>query len=384
MHHRVVHILIQIDVDAPLDTFWTRAGFQFVYERYGKQEPVRLLGDNRRFGGELAFRLHETAPLVVRTRTPLKVPKMPKDMHWIHEGVMQGFAEGVIGRLTPESYRMTADTEPMDVRCGYDAQNELMTGVAQRPFVHTVFTNATESMRRVREEWQLDDVDAAVGKDTLYSQALLAAFAACMVQAHAHGFTLYDDLPHPLTASAVATDGGQWLFATYQLNTMRHLAYDFHEQRVIDHLLGDTDEDPEVASADSIAARVLRSPANVCWYSGGRRLQMRNCLADVHKLYVDVRQETHRSSERRFINGDVSCVRQLVSHLLAQPMTTAEMDAQWPVADRRPYMVARTPTMAAESEFADVRRLTESERARKKEIDDVHPVVWTRKIRKKY
>jgi hypothetical protein len=61
----------QIDISAPLDAFWTRTGFQFVYERYPEQFPTRFLGDSRRYGGELAMRIGDIVPAVLRTRRPL-------------------------------------------------------------------------------------------------------------------------------------------------------------------------------------------------------------------------------------------------------------------------------------------------------------------------
>ncbi|XP_058130211.1 large ribosomal subunit protein mL65 [Anopheles ziemanni] len=55
--------------------------------------------------------------------------------------------------------------------------------------------------------------------DTLEAQGILSSFAWLLGQACYQGFSIFNDLSYPLTTQTVITDGKNWSFYAYQLNT---------------------------------------------------------------------------------------------------------------------------------------------------------------------
>lgn len=64
-----------------------------------------------------------------------------------------------------------------------------------------------------------NDVDAADKERALKSQAILNSFGWLVGQAYYQGFSTYNDLTYPLTTQTIITDGQNWSFYVYQLNT---------------------------------------------------------------------------------------------------------------------------------------------------------------------
>ena len=63
------------------------------------------------------------------------------------------------------------------------------------------------------------DHAAADRPDALRAQGCLAGFASCLTQACSQGFSPLTELTYPLTTQTVVTNGHQWSFSAYQLNT---------------------------------------------------------------------------------------------------------------------------------------------------------------------
>lgn len=58
-------------------------------------------------------------------------------------------------------------------------------------------------------------------EETLFSQAILVSFGRLVSQALYHGFDQYTDLEYPFSIQTIITDGLDWSFFAFQLNTMK-------------------------------------------------------------------------------------------------------------------------------------------------------------------
>ncbi|XP_039287423.1 uncharacterized protein LOC120352045 [Nilaparvata lugens] len=56
-------------------------------------------------------------------------------------------------------------------------------------------------------------------EDALHAQAMLAGYASCHGQASYQGFSTFNEITYPLISQHVVTDGRQFSFYVYQLNT---------------------------------------------------------------------------------------------------------------------------------------------------------------------
>uniref|UniRef100_A0A182NR04 28S ribosomal protein S30, mitochondrial n=1 Tax=Anopheles dirus TaxID=7168 RepID=A0A182NR04_9DIPT len=56
--------------------------------------------------------------------------------------------------------------------------------------------------------------------EAIHAQGILSSFAWVVGQACYQGFSVFNDVTYPLTAQTVVTDGRNWSFYAYQLNTM--------------------------------------------------------------------------------------------------------------------------------------------------------------------
>lgn len=66
---------------------------------------------------------------------------------------------------------------------------------------------------------QYNEIDAADKGKALKSQAILNSFGWLVGQAYYQGFSTYNELTYPLTTQTILTDGQNWSFYVYQLNT---------------------------------------------------------------------------------------------------------------------------------------------------------------------
>jgi len=82
----------------------------------------------------------------------------------------------------------------------------------------------------IRRESVLGSKDNYI--DTLHGGAIVACFSSLVGCATLQGFTIYNELTYPLNTQAVFTNGHDWSFYTYQLNTVT-LSVDFlpHKRR---------------------------------------------------------------------------------------------------------------------------------------------------------
>lgn len=65
-----------------------------------------------------------------------------------------------------------------------------------------------------------NEYDAEDQKNAVIAQGILTSFGWCMAQAAYQGFNTFNELTYPLTTQTVITDGQNWSFFVYQLNTI--------------------------------------------------------------------------------------------------------------------------------------------------------------------
>lgn len=65
-----------------------------------------------------------------------------------------------------------------------------------------------------------NDIDANDEPNSLKAQGILKSFGWLVAQACYQGFSTYNELTYPLTTQTILTDGRNWSFYLYQLNTM--------------------------------------------------------------------------------------------------------------------------------------------------------------------
>lgn len=58
-------------------------------------------------------------------------------------------------------------------------------------------------------------------EEALQSQAMLVSFGRLVSQALYHGFDQFSDLDYPFSTQTVITNGLDWSFFAYQLNTIK-------------------------------------------------------------------------------------------------------------------------------------------------------------------
>lgn len=84
--------------------------------------------------------------------------------------------------------------------------------LAFHPRNHLVNPNRT-----VSEIWSAPEEK----EEALLSQAMLVSFGRLLSQAFFHGFDQFVDLEYPFSTQTVITNGVDWSFFAYQLNTMK-------------------------------------------------------------------------------------------------------------------------------------------------------------------
>lgn len=72
-----------------------------------------------------------------------------------------------------------------------------------------------------RHSYKIDfnELDETDKEKALKSQAILNSFGWLIGQAYYQGFSTFNDLTYPLTTQTIITDGQNWSFYVYQLNT---------------------------------------------------------------------------------------------------------------------------------------------------------------------
>lgn len=84
--------------------------------------------------------------------------------------------------------------------------------LAYHPRSHLVEPNRVAS-----EFWSAPEEQ----EEALLSQAMLVSFGRLLSQAFYHGFDQFVDLNYPFSTQTVITNGVDWSFFAYQLNTVK-------------------------------------------------------------------------------------------------------------------------------------------------------------------
>ncbi|VDN06744.1 unnamed protein product [Thelazia callipaeda] len=194
------------------ESFWIRCGFEALYENKLRQ---RHRGDNRSKLGELAFVLRDDFSTQLRTQYPLK-PLMPFSNEEVTKPLFD-MSFNVKDELiySPALYGMVTDSDPLWQCPGYEPDCGEKYKYGQVGFKQISDLNIH------CKRWKAKDVEEkAIRYDCLRASAVVSLFSWLNAQAHAEGFTQYNDVEYPFVSQLVLSDGKQFFFAIAQLNTL--------------------------------------------------------------------------------------------------------------------------------------------------------------------
>ncbi|KAL5277554.1 MRPS30 family protein [Megaselia abdita] len=103
---------------------------------------------------------------------------------------------------------------------GYSTDYKHMTNIpgywpgSKNKFGLVSFQKRDHTLLKSNSSWKPEDFDEA-----LHSQGILSSFAWTLAQACYQGFTTYNDLTYPINTQTVITNGQDWSFYQFQLNT---------------------------------------------------------------------------------------------------------------------------------------------------------------------
>ncbi|KAL3998806.1 Mitochondrial 28S ribosomal protein S30 (PDCD9) family protein [Acanthocheilonema viteae] len=204
-HQRISHT-------SRCESFWIRCGFDALYENIDR---YRHRGDNRAKLGELAFVMRDEFATQLRTKHPLK----PLMSFWDKEVTKPLFDPtfNIKDELiySPAMFGMTADADPLWQCPGYepDCGEEYKYG-------HIGFKQFND-LDIYCKRWKVKGKEEeTVRNECLRASAVVSLFSWLNSQAHALGFTQYNDIEYPLVSQLVMSDGKQFFFAIAQLNTL--------------------------------------------------------------------------------------------------------------------------------------------------------------------
>ncbi|VDN19464.1 unnamed protein product [Gongylonema pulchrum] len=194
------------------ESFWIRSGFDAIYEKSNRH---RHRGDDRAKLGELAFTLRDAFATHVRLKRPLK-PLLPFSDEEVTRPLFEpefNVKDEVI--YSPAMFGMLVDSEPLWQCPGYepDSGDEYKFGLV-------AFKQCTE-LDDYCKRWKVrGEEERVVRNECLRATAVSSLFSWLNGQAHALGFTQYNDIENPLVSQLVLSDGKQFFFAIAQLNTL--------------------------------------------------------------------------------------------------------------------------------------------------------------------
>uniref|UniRef100_A0A915PFN4 28S ribosomal protein S30, mitochondrial n=1 Tax=Setaria digitata TaxID=48799 RepID=A0A915PFN4_9BILA len=204
-HHRISHT-------PRCESFWIRCGFDAIYEN---ENRARHRGDNREKLGELAFVMRDAFATQLRTKHPLK----PLMSLWDEEVTKPLFSPefNIKDELiySPAMFGMIADSDPLWQCPGYepDCGEEYKYG-------HVGFKQFND-LDVYCKRWKVKgEEEKTVRNECLRASAVISLFSWLNAQAHALGYTQYNDIEQPLVSQLVLSDGKQFFFAIAQLNTL--------------------------------------------------------------------------------------------------------------------------------------------------------------------
>lgn len=75
-------------------------------------------------------------------------------------------------------------------------------------------------------------------REALHAHAMLSSFAWLLALANYNGFTTYNELTYPMNTQTIITDGQNWSFYEYQLNTLLMHSHHVHENPRVNYCRG--------------------------------------------------------------------------------------------------------------------------------------------------
>ncbi|VDM07031.1 unnamed protein product [Wuchereria bancrofti] len=194
------------------ESFWIRCGFDALYENVNTR---RHRGDNRSRLGELAFVMRDSFSTQLRTKHPLK----PLMSFWDEEVTMPLFdpSFNIKDELiySPAMFGMMADADPLWQCPGYEPDCGEEYKYGQIGFKQ--FNDLDIHCKRWKVKGKEEEI---VRNECLRASAVVSLFSWLNAQAHALGFTQYNDIEYPFVSQLVLSNGKQFFFAIAQLNTL--------------------------------------------------------------------------------------------------------------------------------------------------------------------
>lgn len=185
---------------------------------------------------------HEASWFVGGVKPPNNVTKMRKGVECLKEKADESVDRGVQYKGSPyltlrhknilpailsqEEFTSAEKAKDVpvyefDVRSlGYSTEYKHLTNIpgywpgSKNKFGLVSFQKRDHTLMRTNSSWKPEDFEEA-----LHSQGILSSFAWTLAQACYQGFTTYNDLTYPINTQTVITNGKEWSFYQFQLNT---------------------------------------------------------------------------------------------------------------------------------------------------------------------
>lgn len=185
---------------------------------------------------------HEASWFVGGVRPPNNMKKMRGGVEWMKEKADEPVDRGVLYKGSPyltlrhkhilpailsqEEFinPEKAETVPVfdyDARSlGYSTDYKHLSNIpgywpgSKNKFGLVSFQKRDHTLLKTNSSWKPDDFEEAI-----HSQGILSSFAWTFAQACFQGFTTYNDLTYPINTQTVITNGKDWSFYQFQLNT---------------------------------------------------------------------------------------------------------------------------------------------------------------------
>ena len=174
-----------------------------------------------------------------------------------------------------------------------DYDNELIKTTKRGDFPFLTYLN--RELINIRNKMNIDNFNDT--DDCLLAMAVIHNFAYLNSLASVHGFTAYDELIYPFTNQCIITNGQNWSFFVYQMNT-----HAFHTDLYTEN----ADQSPK--------------KQNLCWslnnvklydsYENGRFVNVNDeVIRNLIKMYIQkprsISEEECKSELRPFLSADL-------------------------------------------------------------------------------
>lgn len=224
MSHNVHHLQdCSVAYSPRCESFWVRSGFLSMYDRDEDLKDTTQLKGKRRFPcddirrlGELVFVLRDEVSVQVRSKQPLiPIFTFANETELYREVFDKKIkvSEDVI--FSPKIFNMWPDSQPLWQCPGYEPD----CGDPNK-FGRVAFKDVSQ-LSDFCEWWKVyGEEKEEVVKECLTAASVVSLFSWLNGQAHALGYTQYNDIENPLVSQLVLSDGQNFFFALAQLNTI--------------------------------------------------------------------------------------------------------------------------------------------------------------------